>query len=180
MKTINCNEPPLTEVVPASQDERPVNCLENSKSAEPSRLLAQENKRLARENAQLARERNLLHTIIENLPDCIYAKDIAGRKILANPADLKSLRCKTEAEDIGKSDFDFYPEDIAAMYSADDKKVFQGEPIHNREEYFLEENGQKHWVLTNKLPLRDDAGKVVGLVGIGRNITEQRRAEEVL
>ena len=61
---------------------------------------------LAERTAELSKERLLLRTLIDNLPDCVYAKDAAGRKTLANPADLKNLRCKTEAEAIGKSDFD--------------------------------------------------------------------------
>ncbi len=178
MKTISCNEPPLTKVVPASPDERPMKCLENSKSAEPGELLAQENKRLTQENARLAQERDLLRTIIDNLPDLIYTKDTAGRKTMANPADLKNLRCKTETEAIGKTDFDFYPADIATKFSADDQKVIQGEPVTGREEYFFNEEGEKRWLLTSKLPLRDPNGKIVGLVGIGRDITGLKRTEE--
>jgi PAS domain S-box-containing protein len=128
----------------------------------------------------LDRERLLLRTLIDNLPDCIYAKDAAGRKILANPADLKNLRCKTEAEAIGKSDFDFFPKDIAEQFWADDQKVIQGQPVINREEFFLDEKGEKRWLLTSKLPLRDQTGKIVGLMGIGRDVTERKQAEEAL
>ena len=126
----------------------------------------------------LARERTLLRTLIDNLPDPIYAKDAAGRKTLANPADLKNLRCKTEAEAIGKTDFDLFPRDIAEKFWADDQKVIQGQPVINREEYFLDEEGKKRWLLTSKLPLRDQQGKIVGLVGLGRDITERKQAEE--
>ena len=53
---------------------------------------------LAERSAELLKERLLLRTLIDNLPDAIYAKDAAGRKTMANPADLKNLRCKTEAD----------------------------------------------------------------------------------
>jgi len=128
----------------------------------------------------LARERSLLRTLIDNLPDCVYAKDAAGRKILANPADLINLRCKTEAEAIGKTDFDLFPRDIAEKFWADDQKVIQGVPVINRAEYVLDENGGKRWLLTSKLPLRDQDGTIAGLVGIGRDITEQKEAEDAL
>jgi len=129
---------------------------------------------------EILQERLLLRTLIDNLPDGIYAKDTTGRKTMANPADLKNLRCKTEAEAIGKSDFDFFPKDIAEQFWADDQKVINGEPVINREEYFLNDEGEKRWLLTSKLPLRDQNGKIVGLIGIGRDITERKQAEAKL
>jgi PAS domain S-box-containing protein len=137
-------------------------------------------KRMTKRAAELARERVLLRTLIDNLPDNIYAKDTAGRKILANPADFKILGCKTEAEVLGKTDFDFFARDIAEKFHADDQSVIQGVPVINREEYFLDKDGQKRWLLTCKLPLRDQNGKVAGLVGIGRDITRQKQVEEKL
>ena len=128
----------------------------------------------------LARERLLLRTLIDNLPDGVYAKDITGRKTLANPADLKVMSCKSEAEAIGKNDFDLFPKDIAEKFWADDQKVIAGEPVINREEYYFDEAGRKRWLLTSKLPLRDQDGKIVGLVGIGRDITQQKAAEDAL
>ncbi len=128
----------------------------------------------------LAQERSLLRTLINNLPDSIYAKDTAGRKILANPADLKNLRRKTEAEAIGRTDFDLFPKEIAEKFHADDMKVIQGQPVINREEYFLDEEGKKQWLLTSKLPLRDQNEQIIGLVGIGRDITEQKQAEQTV
>jgi PAS domain S-box-containing protein len=137
-------------------------------------------KRVAERTAEVAQERRLLRTLVDNLPDGIYAKDTAGRKIMVNPADLKVLGCRTEAEAIGKSDFDFFPKDMAEQFWADDQKVIRGEPVINREEFVLDEQGRKCWLLTSKLPLRDQAGKIIGLVGIGRNITERKQAEEAL
>ena len=134
-------------------------------------------KRVTERTAELSRERLLLRTLIDNLPDCIYAKDTAGGKTLANPADLKNLRCKTEAEAIGKSDFDLFPKDIAEQFWAADQKVLQGEPVINQEEHFFDETGRKRWLLTSKLPLHDQDGKIVGLMGIGRDITARKEAE---
>ena len=128
----------------------------------------------------LDRERILLRTVIDNLPDAIYAKDTAGRKTLANPADLKNLRCATETEAIGKSDFDLFPKELAEKFWADDLKVIAGQPVINREEYLFDEAGRKRWLLTSKLPLRNPDGKIAGLIGIGRDITLQKQAEDAL
>jgi len=128
----------------------------------------------------VTQDRLVLRALIDNLPDAIYTKDTAGRKTLANPADLKNLRCKTEAEAIGKSDFDLFPKDIAEKFWADDQKVIAGQPVINREEYLFDEAGQKHWLLTSKLPLRDQQGTIVGLIGIGRDITDIKQAEAKL
>lgn len=128
----------------------------------------------------LDREHRLLRTLIDHLPDCIYAKDTAGRKTLANPADLKNLRCKTEQEAIGKHDFDLFPRAQAEKFWADDQRVLQGEPVINREEFFFDETGEKRWLLTSKLPLPDQNGTIVGLIGIARDITVVKQAEEKL
>jgi len=136
----------------------------------------------ARKKAEdaLARERSLLRTLIDNLPDCIYVKDTAGRKTLANPADLKNLRCKTEAEAIGRTDFDLFPRETAEKFWADDQKVIQGQPVVDREESFLDEEGVTRWLLTSKLPLRGENGEIIGLIGIGRDITARKQAEAAL
>lgn len=128
----------------------------------------------------LARERQLLRTLIDNLPDCIYAKDTAGRKTLSNPADMRNLRCKTEAEALGKDDFAFFPQAVAEKFWADDQRVLKGEPIINREEFCYDDEGEKRWLLTSKLPLRDGAGNITGLIGIARDITVIKHAEEKL
>jgi PAS domain S-box-containing protein len=130
--------------------------------------------------AKLVRERLLLRTLIDNLPDAIYAKDIAGRKTLANLADLRNLRVETEAEAIGKTDFDLFPHEIAARFFAADQAIFQsGQPLIDQEEPSLVgREGKSGWLLTTKVPLRDESGKIVGLVGIGRDITERKLAEE--
>ncbi|MGH8024402.1 MAG: PAS domain-containing sensor histidine kinase [Limisphaerales bacterium] len=139
--------------------------------------LAAINAKLERENQQLARERDLLRFIVDNLPDSIYAKDSAGRKTLANSADLKNIRCQTETEAIGKSDFDLFPRDVAEKFWADDQKAIRGEAVINREEYFHDQQGRRRWLLTSKLPLRNSDGAIVGLIGIGRDITAQKQMQ---
>jgi PAS domain S-box-containing protein len=127
---------------------------------------------------KLIEERNLLRTVIDNLPDSIYAKDSGARKILANPANVKRMGCKNEADAIGKTDFDVFPHDIAVAFFADDQFVlWKGQSILNREEKSVTSDGEVRWLLTTKVPWRDSTGKIIGLVGIGRDITDKRRLE---
>jgi PAS domain S-box-containing protein len=129
----------------------------------------------------LQRERNLLRTLIDNLPDLIYVKDSEFRKTIANLADVRNMGCRSEAEVLGKTDFDFYPAEIAAKFFADDQSVIQtAKPVINREEFVFNEQAEKRWLLTSKFPLRDEKGQTIGLVGIGRDISVRKRAEEAL
>jgi len=124
-------------------------------------------------------ERKLLRTLIDNLPDTIYVKDQLCRKIIANPADLKVIGCATEAEVIGKTDLELFSDEIGLRGHLDDLRVIQrGEAVLNRQEVFYNSNRKKRWLLTSKIPLFDQDGKSSGLVGIGRDITEFKDAEE--
>jgi PAS domain S-box-containing protein len=127
---------------------------------------------------KLKEERNLLRTVVDNLPDGIYAKDRQARKILANPADLKNMGCMTEAEAIGKTDADLFPAAIAEAFLADDLAVIQGgQAVINREEKVVRPDGETRWLLTSKIPWHNETGKIIGLVGIGRDITDKRNLE---
>lgn len=129
----------------------------------------------------LRNERLLLRAVIDNIPDSIYCKDLAGRKTLANQSELHFSGVKTEAEIIGKSDFDLYPKELAEGFFADDQVVLQtGQPVINREEFLIDQAGQKQWLLTSKIPLKDEKGNILGIIGIGRDITKRRQAEEGL
>lgn len=127
---------------------------------------------------KLAAEKNLLRTLIDNLPDRIYVKDTEGRKTLSNTADMLASGAKTMSEVIGKNDFDSYPAELANKFWTDDKFILDTQtPVLNREELGLDENGNSVWVMTSKMPVRDSQGQVMGLVGIGRDITEQKNTQ---
>ena len=129
----------------------------------------------------LHNERFLLRTLIDNIPDSIYSKDLACCKTLANVTEVRNVRAKSEKDVLGKDDYAFFPKEMADRFFADDQMVLQtGKPLLNREEYIFEENGEKRWLLTSKLPLHNLDGQIIGLVGIGRNITERKQAENVL
>ena len=129
----------------------------------------------------LQNERLLLRTLIDNIPDAIYAKDLDGRKTLANKAEVELLGEKTESEVLGKFDYDYYPKEFADNFLADDLHVMHtGIPDYNREGFIIDGKGKKHWMLSSKLPLRDKDGLMTGVMGIGRDITARKESEEAL
>jgi PAS domain S-box-containing protein len=129
----------------------------------------------------LTTERNLLRTLIDNLPDYVYAKDTAGRFVLNNRAHMRVLGA-THAWDLAqKTDLDFFPKELALRYRADEDTVLQsGRPLLNREEPVVDPTGNQQWVLTTKVPWKDSQGTIVGLIGVSRDITEHKLAEEQL
>ena len=130
--------------------------------------------------ARLAEERNLLRTLVDNLPDVVYVKDTESRFLLLNDILARQLGAESVEAAIGKTDFDYYPREMAEAFFADDQRVVRfGEPV-TREEPGRDAQGKPLWVLTTKAPLRDASGRVIGLVGIGRDITERRRQEAEL
>ena len=129
----------------------------------------------------LSAETNLLRTILVSLPICIYVKDLNSRLVLSNPAHLHVLGCRTLEEALGKTDLDFFPHEQAIHYQMDERAVMQsGLALLNREEPVTCASGEQLWALTTKVPLRDREGKIYGLVGVTRDITERKRAEEEL
>jgi PAS domain S-box-containing protein len=129
----------------------------------------------------LARERSLLRTLIDNLPDLIYVKDTQSQFVIVNLAQARLLGGTTPDDLSGKSDFDFFPPELAQKYYADEQAILQsGQPLINVEEPTTDTAGHKKWLATTKVPLRDSNGQVVGFVGVGRDITERKQTEESL
>lgn len=129
----------------------------------------------------LGAERALLRTLVDHLPVAVYIKDAEARKTLANPYDVRYIGAKTEDDILGKTDLDLYPSDLGERFFADDMSVIRtGQPILNREEEMTLPDGSRGWQLTSKVPMRNKTGQVVGLVGIGQDITERRENEKRL
>ncbi|PWH16532.1 MAG: hypothetical protein DDG58_09465 [Ardenticatenia bacterium] len=120
----------------------------------------------------LATERNLLRALIDHMPDAIFIKDPEGRYILNNVASARLHGLASPDEAIGKSTFDLNPPELAERYRADDLWVMQsGQPLFDREEPVVYADGSVHWHATTKVPWRDAQGNIIGIVGIGRDIT---------
>ena len=126
-------------------------------------------------------ERYLLRALIDAGPDAMFCKDRQGRFLLQNEAH-RVLFAINENEALGQTAFDFPGmQSHAALYHADDMTVVQtGQPLVGREEPYERPDGAKGWLLTSKYPLCDEAGQILGVAGISRDITQMKRAAKEL
>lgn len=135
----------------------------------------------ARAEAQLASERDLLQTLLENIPDRIYFKDRQSRFIRINRALTRLFGLKSAEDVYGKTDADFYGQEHAGEALYDEQRVMEtGEPILGKVEYENLADGRMSWSLTTKLPLRDRQGRIIGTCGISREISEMKDMEQQL
>ena len=130
---------------------------------------------------ELAAERDLLNTLINTMPDNVFIKDVMGRIVLDNHAHQRALGANALEQVMGKTDFDFFPRELAAQYDADEKRVIRsGEPLIDKMEPFLDKDHNQRWLLTTKVPLRDRQGNITGIVGYNHDFTQRKQAEELL
>ena len=130
----------------------------------------------------LAKERNLLTTLMENLPHKIYFKDLDSRFIAVSRAcaEWHGLQ-ESRPTLIGKSDRDLFSTEHAEAALADEREIIRtGKPIVDYEEKETWPDCEDTWVSTTKMPLRDAQGHIIGTFGVSRDITEKKRAAEKL
>ncbi len=133
----------------------------------------------ARDLREQREAHDLLRTLMDHLPGYVFVKDARGRFVTTNAAHLRALGAATLADVVGKTDFDFFTRALAEKYHADEEAVVRsGRPLLGREESTIDPDGRTQWVLTDKVPLRDHRGTVIGLVGMCQDITEHKAAEE--
>ncbi len=129
----------------------------------------------------LVEQRNLLRTLIDNIPDYIFLMDAQGRFILANSALAQTSGNSTPKDMIGKTAFDIFPPELAHRFHKDEQALFQsGESLINAERDTIDAQGNSKTVLTTKIPWRDSKGQILGLVGISRDITDRKHLEALL
>ncbi len=146
------------------------------------RALHEAENRRARKQAEatLAERHSLLRALIDNMPDAVFVKDTKGRFLVANKMTAQIMGT-TPDELIGKTDFDFYQEDLAKVYYSDEQTIIEsGESLIRKEETVTYGPGGKRLHLTTKAPFRDREGKIMGIVGTSQDITERKLAEEEL
>ncbi len=135
-----------------------------------------ERKRIEKE---LEEERTLLRTLIDAMPDYIYIKDPESRFVICNTATALSLGAPTPEAVVGRTDFSFHPAEIAAQFYDDEQSLFRtGKAMLNHEELVIDRRtGEWQHLLSTNMPLYDRQGKIIGLVGVNRDITERKRAD---
>jgi two-component system, cell cycle sensor histidine kinase and response regulator CckA len=129
---------------------------------------------------ELAAERARLQTLLDTIPDLVVFKDLEGR-FLAGNARLESLFGATKSEILGKTDHDFVPKELADFFRERDRLTLErGVPTRNEEWVTFADDGHKELLEMIKAPVHGPGGAVVGVLGIGRDITAAREAAEAL
>lgn len=121
----------------------------------------------------------LLRCIIDTIGDLIYVKDVGGVYQGCNKASEEFVGLK-EAEQIGKTDFDFFNQDLAEAIQNVDRQIVTSKQEHCAEEWVTARDGRKVLLETQKAPFLGPDGEVAGIVGISRDITERKIAETLL
>ncbi|QBA65561.1 PAS domain S-box protein [Muriicola soli] len=130
--------------------------------------------------AQLREEKQLLKTLIDNLPLNVFIKDLESRKILVNKSELDYVGLK-ESEVIGKNDYDFYDKKSAEISRQEDLQVINSRvPMLRKETISVKKDGTATSFLSSKIPLIGSDKKVKGLIGISLDISDLKRKEDEL
>jgi len=136
-------------------------------------------KRLKRSKEQFKKLSNELQIILDNVPSLIYYKDTKNNIIRVNKNYAKRLNLKV-GDIIGKNASELFSEELAEKYWEHDRKIINsGKPKLNFVEPMETPNG-KRWTLNSKIPINDDSGEVIGIIGVATDITDLKKAEEQL
>lgn len=126
----------------------------------------------------LAAEQSLFTTLMKNLPDQIYFKDLHSRFTRISMSQARAIGIQDPSEAVGKTDADFYGADHALKALEDERMVIEtGSPLVDIEELETYPDRPVSWAITSKMPLRDEQGKIVGTFGITHDITERKLLE---
>jgi two-component system, NtrC family, sensor kinase len=126
-------------------------------------------------------EHSVLRALIDNMPAFMYVKDAQSRFVVANAYAANACGQDSPEKLLGKTDFDFFPRELASAYFRDEQNVIEsGQPLHDREENCRDRSGNETQILTTKVPVCDSRGRVIGIAGIGRDITKRKSMENAL
>jgi PAS domain S-box-containing protein len=142
--------------------------------------LNESNKKLREREKELAHERDLLHTLLAEVPEYISFKDKNLNYHRINDALANLFGLSSPAEAVGKNQHDFLPKDIAGKRLIQDQKIIDsGLPLINNESIFLI-NGKDICLTSSKVPIKDNEGNVEGMITISRDTTEKMKANQLL
>jgi PAS domain S-box-containing protein len=143
--------------------------------------LAQQEAELRRANERLAHERDLLHMLLDNIPDRIYFKDEHSRFLRISRAMAEYFKLADPDQAVGKWDFDFFTDEHASQAYKDEQRILQtAQPLIGLVEKETLPDGGIRWVTTTKMAARGRQGRVIGTFGISRDITELKQVEAEL
>ncbi len=129
----------------------------------------------------VADERGLLRTLIDNMPDQIYVKDVAGRFVLANTAAADCIGVAAPGDLLGKSDLQLFPGECGQRFYDDEQSIIRsGESLVDQLEENINHSGVHRWFSTTKVPFRDEQGQVIGIVGMSRDVTMRVAADDAI
>jgi PAS domain S-box-containing protein len=128
--------------------------------------------------AERNHERNLLRAMLDHSDDSIYFKDLQSRFLRCSAAQMQSFQPRGMGDVIGKTDHDFFSSEHANAALQDEQKIIRtGEPMVGKVEKETWPDGHITWALTSKMPLRNEAGEIVGTFGISKDITAIKETE---
>ncbi len=126
------------------------------------------------------RENVFYRRIIETLPDQVWVKDPAGRYLLVNPATVRALGRARAEEVLGRTDVDFLPKSLARRFARDERVVLRTGRNRIAERPLVRDGRREGWLTVLLVPLQNELGEIVGVVGHARDITEARAADRTL
>ncbi|WP_407357195.1 PAS domain S-box protein [Methanolobus sp. WCC5] len=135
----------------------------------------------ARKSAEnkLEKERSLLKSLLDSIPDMIFFKDPDGVYMGCNPEFSNFVGRKRE-DIIGKTDHDLFSKELADFFRMNDLLMMKEGKTRHNEESVVYPDGRNVMLYTTKAPLRNSAGKIIGLLGVGRDITDKWHAEQTI
>jgi two-component system NtrC family sensor kinase len=146
-----------------------------------SLLTAMVDRRISVQHLLLETERRMLRALIDNIPDQMFVKDLEGRFVVANAQMARWVGASTPEELIGKTDFAFFPLELATSYHKRELEVIRsGRPMFNNKVICVDAHGTTLPILSTKVPIYDGSRTLIGVAGVRRDISEREKSEEAL
>jgi PAS domain S-box-containing protein len=164
-----------SEELQTQEEELRQNLEEMQATQEELNRQMEKNKRIQED---LEKEKYLMDALMDNIPEYIYFKDLESKFLKNSKSLARAFGIKKQKEMIGKSDFDYFNEEHARpAYEGEQEIIRTGKPIIDLVEKEVKKNGAVSWVMTTKMPLYDQNGKIVGTFGISKDITQSKKME---